>query len=242
MNMTTRTFEDFSDDSAEPDLGDRPSPAQQRTAILPIAAAVILAFVAAAWWGTTRDDGSWETADFSGQGSDDSVYAANGARMLRRADALSVFVDVPTPLPSTYEYPTSDQHPPWAAPHPTVSPGSGDAPEVFTLWAFIFNDASLCTDGQCDLDDLGPDTAARGGSYQVDGRVADDDRLRFEGSVRLGQPPSSGSHLDSPDSAELHLAIAPHGRVRTGSDLWRQLNGPLGDPSLWWAATFLPDT
>ena len=197
--------------------------------------------LAAAWWGFARDDRSWQTADFSGQGPDDSTFAPDGARMFRRADGLSFSVDVPTPAPSTYEYPTADQHPPWAESHPPVSPGSDAAPEVFTLWVFIFNDPMQCTNGQCDLDDLGADTAARGGSYQVDGRIADGDRIRFEGGVRLGQTPSNGSRLDAPETAEVHLAIAPHGRVRDGVDRWRQLNGPLGDPSLWWSASFTLD-
>ena len=81
---------------------------------------------------------------------------------------------------------------------------------------------------------------AKGGVFQADGRVADGDDLEFAGSVRLGQVPGNGSPLESPLGVEVHLAISPHGKMLGGSDGWRQLNGPLDDPILWWAATFVP--
>ena len=90
----------------------------------------------------------------------------------------------------------------------------------------------------CDADDLTEDAAARGGVYQVDGRLGDGAELHFTGNVRLGEGQLSGSLLDDPLGAEVHLAIAPHGRALSGADRARQLNSPVGTPALWWGARF----
>lgn len=179
-----------------------------------------------------------QTADISGQGGEGAMLASDAVRLTRRADGLFVEVDVPVPEPGSYVYPTADMVPPWAGPQPPVSPGASDAPEVFTAWLAVFNDGSLCSDGQCDSDDLSADAPALGGMYQLDGRIADGDELRFVGNIRLGQEPLLGVPLAEPGQAEVHLAIAPHGRVLSGADRWRQLNGPVGNPSLWWSARF----
>lgn len=241
MNDTNTTYQDQPDRLAPPASVEPLSTGRRRGFLLPTIAILAVVALGAAWLVVARDDGGWQTADVGGQGDAGPSLESDGARMLRRADGLSLEVDVPTPSPGSYEYPTADQVPPWSEPHPVVSPGSGDAPEVFTAWVIVFNEPSQCTDGQCDLDDLQPDAAARGGTFQLDGRVADGDRLRFEGNIRLGQNPSTGSPLDSPEQAEIHLAIAPHGRVRSGAEGWRQLNGPVGDPTLWWTASLLAD-
>ncbi|MGQ0848159.1 MAG: hypothetical protein ACT4OP_03430 [Actinomycetota bacterium] len=190
----------------------------------------------------TGDDrsGGWQTADVGGQGGAEPVLASGGARLLHRNDGLSAEVQVPTPQPATYKYPTGDNTPKWSEPHPPVSPGAADAPEVFTLWLITFNYPSLCTDGECNADDVAPGAAARGGVYQLDGRIADGDTLRFEGNIRLGQAPITGSPLDDPMAAMVHLLIAPHGQALPGADGWRQLNGPVGDISFWWLAEFGP--
>ena len=127
---------------------------------------------------------------------------------------------------------------PPGATHPEVIPAGSGESEVFTAWAFIFNYPERCTDESCDFDDIG-DTAAKGGVFQVDGRIADGASLRLGGAVRLGQPAANGSTLENPTGAEVHVAIAPHGRAHTDADLWAQLNGPLGNPTLWWVATFV---
>ncbi len=187
-----------------------------------------------------RGNTEWQTADVRDQGAAKSPLATDGAALMRRDDGFRIRVDVPTPTPGGYEYPTGDMIPPWAEAHPAVAQGAADAPEVFTLWVFVFNNPSSCTDDQCDLDDLAPDAPAGGGTYQVDGRIADDDEMHFEGVIRLGEMPVNGVPLIDPHGSEVHVAIAAHGRARTGTDLHRQLNGPVGDPSLWWAATFVP--
>lgn len=184
--------------------------------------------------------GIGEVADVGGQGGEGEPIAVDGAWIERSADGLRVRSAVRTPSPGSYEYPTGDMVPETAQPHPEVFVGSADDREVFTMWTFVFNRPELCTDGSCDVDDLAADAPALGGVFQTDGRIASDDDLELVGSVRLGQIPSTGSPLTNPMGAEVHLAIAPHGRSLTGLDLTRQLNGPLGNPTLWWAATFLP--
>lgn len=184
--------------------------------------------------------GDWRLADVGRQGEIDDPMVDDGARLQRRADGITVEVAIPTPQPGSYEYPTADMIPASAPPHPPVSPGASGAPEVFSLWLFAFNEPGRCTDDRCDLDDFAPGAAARGGVYQVDGRIADRDDLAFAGTIRLGQPPADGAPLDDPERAEIHVAITSHGRALVGTDAWRQLNGPIGNPTLWWAASFTP--
>lgn len=214
-------------------------PGRRRKSLVLLSAVPIAALAAIAIIAFRSGDGSkWQTGAIGVQGASDVAMTDDGARLQRRADGILIEVAVPTPTSGTYEYPTSDMIPPWAEPHPSISPGSGRAPEVFTLWLFAFNESSLCTNAQCDLDDLASGAAARGGSYQLDGRVGEGTELSFSANVRLGQPPMSGVPLDDPLNAEIHVAIAPHGRFHSGEDGWRQLNGPVGNPTLWWAASF----
>ncbi|GMR03164.1 MAG: hypothetical protein BMS9Abin20_1535 [Acidimicrobiia bacterium] len=187
---------------------------------------------------STGDTEPGERADIAGQGGEGSVLAVDGARLDRADDGLVVGASVPTPTPGSYEYPTGDMVAKWATPHPDVEVGGPGEPEAFTMWAIIFNYPELCTDDSCDLDDLAEGAAAKGGVYQADGRIAEEAEVEFVGSIRLGQPPRTGSALENPLEAEVHLAIAPHGKALSGADGWRQLNGPLGNPTLWWAATF----
>jgi hypothetical protein len=196
---------------------------------------VIVAIIAFA-----RDDANaGQSADFGDQGSSDSTLAGASASLVRSDDGLRVHAVIPTPTPGSYEYPSGDMVPGWSSAHPDVLVGGPDEPEVFTMWAIVFNYPDQCTEGSCDLDDLSEGAPAKGGVYQADGRVADDEELEFSGSVRLGEAPATGSALENPLGAEVHLAIAPHGKMLGGTDGWRQLNGPLGNPTLWWAATFV---
>ncbi len=182
--------------------------------------------------------GNRQTADLASQGDADTAYASDAVRLERRDDGLTVAVDFPTPDPGSYRYPAADMLPPDSEPHPPVRPGDDSTAEVFTLWLFVFNQPSGCTDAACDADDLGEGAAARGGVYQVDGRLAVDQVVPFGGTVRIGQPPDNGVPLFDPIGAEIHVAVAAHGRVLSGPDLWRQLNGAIGNPTLWWAAAF----
>jgi hypothetical protein len=187
------------------------------------------------------NDSTVQVSNVMEQGASESILAVDGAVLVRSEDGIQVRETVPTPPPGSYEYPVSAMVQPWATPHPEVFPGSADEPEAFTLWVIAFNNPDLCTDGACDADDLLPDAAAEGGVYQADGRVADESEIEFAGGVRLGQEPFTGATLDNPLGAEIHVFMAPHGKALTGPDLWRQLNGPVGNPALWWAAVFSPE-
>ncbi len=230
------------DDMAEERTREDHAPRRTTWLVLAIAL-IVVALLAVVWVVTRANDGAdrWQTAGVREQGAgvtEPASYAPDGARLERRPDGLSVEVVVPTPEPGSYEYPTNDMIPPWVESHPTVTQGAQDAPEIFTLWLIAFNEPGSCTEGTCDADDIGTDTAARGGVYQVNGRIGDDDTLRFVGGVRLGQQPSIGSPLEDPLGADVHLAIAPHGRALSGTDRIVQLNTPVGNPSLWWGAEF----
>ncbi|MEM9565318.1 MAG: hypothetical protein AAGA93_22035 [Actinomycetota bacterium] len=204
-----------------------------------LAAAIVTGLTLAACSGADDDGiGSRQSADLHGQGDQTQTYANDAVELVRRDDGLTVTVDFPTPEPGSYEYPTADMVPPSAAPHPPIDPGDETTAEVFTLWLFAFNQPGRCTDGACDLDDIGDGAAAQGGIYQVDGRLATGATVDFGGTIRIGQRPSAGAPLFNPADAEVHVAVAPHGRVLSGPDLWRQLNGSVGDTTRWWAAAF----
>jgi hypothetical protein len=161
-------------------------------------------------------------------------------RLRRRSDRVEVRWQMPTPEPGSYEYPTADQIPEGAPPHPEVVAGSADQPEVFTLWAFVFNDPTACTD-PCNIDDIG-DTPARGGIFQLDHIVGSTNKIEMGGRIYVSELALLGAPLDDPSNAEIHIAMAPHGAARHGAELSRQFNGAIGGPPHWWAAIFEPDT
>jgi len=43
--------------------------------------------------------------------------------------------------------------------------------------------------------------------------------------------------LTDPQTAEVHLAVAPHGALQPET-LPNQITTPIGDPSFWWVAFF----
>jgi hypothetical protein len=127
---------------------------------------------------------------------------------------------MPTPEPGSYNYPAGRT--------------AGD-PEVFTLWAFVFNYPDLCTQ-PCSSDDLGA-TPAKGGVYNVGGHFASGNRLTIAGRIGVGETPFAASPLEAPATAEVHLAVAPHGEVAPSS-LPDEFRLPTGPMSLWWVAIF----
>jgi hypothetical protein len=168
--------------------------------------------------------GSPEYANVMNQGGA-GVYAANGATLVRQPDGLGASVTVPTPQPGTYNYPAGRV--------------SGH-PEVFTLWAFVFNYPDLCS-GPCDMDDLGAATPAKGGVYNLGGHVASGSSLTIAGRIGVGETPfaPATAPLESPGTAEVHLAIAPHGYVEP-SNRAAEFGLPTGPSVLWWVAMFIP--
>ena len=171
--------------------------------------------------------GSPERADVMNQGGA-GVYAADGATVVRQTNGLRMSIKMPTPEPDTYVYPAGTE-----AGHP----------EVFTLWAFIFNFPELC-DGPCDGNDLGADAAAKGSVYNVGGHVASGNWLTISGRVGVGEPALAPpgvtpTPLVNPAGAVIHLAVTSHGALDP-STLPTEFRIPTGSPACacWWLAVF----
>lgn len=192
---------------------------------IPIAGALVLSTlvvaVAAAAGVTT------ETADVIGQGPTGGVVSEDGAVLRRSDNGLSVKVTMPTPEPGSYSYPVG------------AAPGH---PEAFSLWAFVFNFPELCSDGVCGSDDVfplpdGSLPPARGGAFNAAGHILGSSRLVLSGHVATTHSPFVGSPLANPKTAEVHLAVAPHGQLDPAL-LPDQIKKPIGSPPFWWLALF----
>lgn len=166
-------------------------------------------------------NGGPEYADVSNQGGM-GVYAANGASIVRQPNGLQVSLSMPTPAPGTYAYP------------PGLSPGH---PEVFTLWVFVFDDPSLCVVPHAcgPVDILGGNPV--GGAYNAAGHAASGARLTLAGRVGTRETPFAGIPFESPGTAAVHLAVAPHGGLDPSS-LPDEFRLPAGNPAFWWVALF----
>jgi hypothetical protein len=168
-----------------------------------------------------------EYADVSNQGGPAmGTYAPKGASLLRQPNGLQLRLTMPTPAPGSYNYPAG------------FAPGH---PEVFTLWVFIFNYPDLCS-GPCDTDDLGVDKPAKGTVYNGAGHPSGGGMLTLAGRVGIGDMPFAHPvltlpALESPSTAEVHLAVAPHGGLDPAT-LPDEFRLPSGNPSFWWVAIF----
>jgi hypothetical protein len=180
--------------------------------------------------GAAAHGGSKQEADVVGQGPSGSVVSEDGAKLVRTQDRLRVKLRMPTPAPGSYVYPGPNAF------HPNgTTPGY---PEVFTLWVFVFNYPDLCS-APCDGNDLGVSAPARGGAFGVDGLIAYKSKVRLAGEVTRHTTPFVGSSLLEPLTAEVHFAVAPHGKVDP-ANVENQLTKPVGSPPMWWLAFFLP--
>lgn len=174
-----------------------------------------------------------ETADVFGQGMMGPVVAEDGATIRRTPHGISMKLSMPTPEPGTYTYPSGPEGGAW-----TDEEGP---PEVFTLWAFIFNNPEECaTPFQCDSGDLG--APANGGAFFVAGHVFGGPNLTLSGHISRNSEPfptaTPGSPLENPKGAHVHLAVAPHGALDPAL-LPEQIQTPTGPgPDIWWLALF----
>ncbi len=167
-----------------------------------------------------------ETTDVLDQGGG-TVYAPDGAQLVRQANGIAVSVKMPTPAPGSYLYPDGTE------------PGH---PEVFTLWMFVFNHPEHCTD-PCGPDDMtNPDVEF--GVYNPAGHVAADGTLTLTGRVGVGDtagaPPGIIPHdLSNPAGAEVHLAVTSHGGLDP-TTLPSEFRIPTGSGACgcWWLALF----
>jgi hypothetical protein len=195
------------------------------TALLGAAMLVLLALPANAAGVTT------EVRDVRGQGPAGPVVAVGGAVLQRSDSGLSAKLTMPTPESGTYAYPPAQTTP---FPFPAAVPGH---PEAYSLWVFVFNYPALCSQ-PCDSNDLGMATPARGGAFNAAGHVVGGSTLQLSGSVSMNSTPFGGSMLLEPRTAEVHLAVAPHGQVDPAL-LPDQITKPIGNPSFWWSALFV---
>lgn len=168
-----------------------------------------------------------ESADVVGQGEEGPVVSSGGATIQRNAQGISVKLTMPTPEPGSYRYPPGNAFQPEGA-----QPGH---PEAFSLWVFVFNYPDLCS-RPCDSNDLG-DTPARGGAFNAAGHVVGGDTLQLSGRVSTNSDPFEGSAMLVPETAEVHLAVAPHGELQP-EVLPDQIKKPIGSPPFWWLAVF----
>jgi hypothetical protein len=158
-------------------------------------------------------------ADVANQGGG-GVYATDGASLVRTRSGLSISVTIPTPPSGNYVYP--------------VGAVAGN-PEVFTAWAFIFNDPDNCTD-PCNGDDL----ASQGAVYNLAGHAnGSGGNLTLAGHIGVGQSSFNFGELTNPLGAEIHVAIAPHGALDSAT-LPAEFSTPAGSPfcGCWWVAVF----
>jgi hypothetical protein len=170
--------------------------------------------------------GSPETADVMDQGAA-GVVAADGASIVRQPDGIRVSLTMPAPVAGAYLYPDG------------VTSGS---PEVFTMWAFVFNYPEHCS-APCGGDDTNnPDVEF--GVYNVAGHVNAGQSLtmsgRFAVGAPAGAPPGVTPHpLSNPAGAEIHVAITSHGGLDPAT-LPGEFRRPTGSPACgcWWVAIF----
>lgn len=179
-----------------------------------------------------------ETADVFGQGPDGDIVAEDGATLRRTPNGISVKLQMPTPEPGTYTYPSGPEGGAW-----TDEEGP---PEAFTLWAFVFNNPEECehADGEapegieCGSGDLGE--RAGGGAFFVAGHLFGGPNLTLSGHISKNTEvfQDMGVQLEKPKEAEVHLAVAPHGAL--DSDLLpEQIQTATGPgPDIWWLALF----
>ena len=190
-----------------------------------------------------------ENAPIEVLGGEPTLRAEN-ALLTRYEDQLVFEIRMDTPVPGSYVYP------------PAVPDIRKAAPEVFTVWAFVFNNPERCvgTDdwARCGVDDFNDDI--RTGVYSVAGHVTSidheggafildrgtDGQMVMRGEIAVGDPqwpdlpPGAITHpLENPLGAEVHVAIAPHGQVDPAT-VATELYAPAGDPTCgcWWVAFF----
>jgi hypothetical protein len=201
-----------------------------KTWLLAVAALTFAAVTVVAAAGAAGVD--TQTADVRGQGPGGPVVAEDGATLQRSDSGLSVKLRMPTPEPGTYLYPPAQTAP---FPFPAAVPGK---PEAYSLWAFVFNYPALCS-VPCDGNDIGVASPARGGAFNVGGHVVGGPNLSLDGHVSMNSTPFGGSMLLEPRTAEVHLAVAPHGKLAPEL-LPDQISKPIGNPAFWWFAIFNP--
>jgi hypothetical protein len=203
------------------------SASARKLKLLPLAILLVTGFLL----GLAQAQVTKETADVIGQGPAGSIVSPNGATLWRSDTGVSVSLRMPTPVPGTYDYP---------GPSPFQPEGAfAGHPEAYSLWLFAFNDPEGCLATPCDIMDF---AAGRGmgGAFNAGGHVVGGPILQLAGRVNTNSTPFGGSPLLEPRTAEVHLAVAPHGALQPDV-MPNQITTPIGTPAHWWLAFFLVD-
>ncbi|HLF30801.1 MAG TPA: hypothetical protein VI566_07195, partial [Xanthomonadales bacterium] len=157
------------------------------------------------------------------------VVAYDGARLVRADNRLIISIRIPTPEPGSYNYPGANPF------NPAAIEGN---PEAYSLWGFVFNYPEECAvPFGCLPSDVAGSPAAAGGAFNVAGHLVSGPVLQLSGTVTFESEPFGGSPLLEPLTAEVHLAIAPHGGIQPEA-LPGMLQTPIGNPAFWWLALF----
>lgn len=61
--------------------------------------------------------------------------------------------------------------------------------------------------------------------------------LTLSGQINSNSEPFAGFPLENPGDVEIHLAVAPHGRLDPAI-MPEQIKTPAGGPDMWWLAIF----
>jgi hypothetical protein len=178
-----------------------------------------------------------ETADVVGQGPGGPVVAMDGATLYRSDTGLTVRLRMPTPVPGTYNYPGPSAFQPEGA-----FPGH---PEAYSLWVIVFNFPEECEEPvmigdvelRCSVADFFAGRGA-GGAFNAGGHVVGGPNLQLSGRVTINSTPFGGSPLLEPRTAEVHVAVAPHGALQPDV-MPHQITTPIGTSAHWWLAFFL---
>jgi len=206
---------------------ERASPREGRNGKLhALTALCALGLAAAAHAQTTS-----ESADVVGQGLGGAVVAADGASLRRSDNGLTVSLRMPTPSPGSYMYPGPSMFQPEGA-----YPGQ---PEAYSFWVFVFNTPQDCAESACTIAEFFAGVGT-GGAFNAGGHIVGGPNLQLSGHLTLNSTPFLGSPILNPTTAEVHLAVAPHGALQPAV-LPEQITTPIGTPAHWWLALFLID-
>jgi hypothetical protein len=178
------------------------------------------------------------------------LLLVENAHIERLDDRVSISLKLVTPEAASYTYPEG------------IEADRQAQPELFTGWAFIFNNPELCeTPYECGMPDFNDQvktgvynfagftnqlTQSSGGDIELN--AATDGYVVLTGDVMVGQPQlppvreGTTTHpFEDPEGALIHVAVAPHGLV-DATTIAEEIYEPAGNPTCecWWTAFFDP--
>ena len=161
-----------------------------------------------------------ETLELVGQGYP-SENVVGTTELTRGPNGLTVKVTMDTPAPGSYNYPDGA--------------ANDGGPEAYSLWVFVFANPDACSDGSCS--GLGDVAASGGGVFNAAGHISGGGTLVLSGHISKNSQPFALNQLTNIDTAEVHVAVAPHGTLDP-AQLPSQITTPIGGPAQWWITLF----